>query len=60
MLKIVSLIRRNPALDPEAFRRYWQDIRAPLVRSRLPSLIRYTGAFPVEGAHGAVAVDAVH
>ncbi len=58
MIKIVSLIRRNPALDPDAFRRYWQEVHAPLVRSRLPHLVRYTGAFPVRGAHGPVAVDA--
>jgi uncharacterized protein (TIGR02118 family) len=59
MIKVVALIRRHPDMEPEAFRAYWHDVHAPLVRERLPALIRYIGSFPVADAHGAVEVDAM-
>lgn len=59
MIKIVALIRRRPDLEPKAFRAYWNDVHAPLVRERLPALIHYTGSFPLADAHGPVEVDAM-
>src|SRR5687768_9111995 len=44
MVKLVFCCRRNPALSPEEFRRYWLDEHAPLVRSlreAIPSMKRY-------------------
>ena len=44
MVKLVFCCRRNPALSPEEFRRYWLDEHAPLVRSlrdTFPSMRRY-------------------
>ena len=40
MLKLVSVLRRRPDLDVEAFQRHWLDVHAPLV-ARLPGLRRY-------------------
>lgn len=47
MIKIVALIRRNPALTPEAFREYWTNVHVPMIKERLPGLVRYTGSFPI-------------
>lgn len=47
MLKIVSLLYRNPALSPQQFREYWEQVHVPLVRAALPGLIHYSGSFPV-------------
>jgi len=47
MIKIVALIKRNPALSPEEFRDYWLNVHVPMIKSRLPGLIHYTGSFPV-------------
>jgi uncharacterized protein (TIGR02118 family) len=41
MYKVVYLLTRRDGMDPEAFRRHWRDVHAPLV-SRLPGLLRYT------------------
>ena len=40
MLKLVSVLKRHPDLDVEAFQRHWLDIHGPLV-ARLPGLRRY-------------------
>lgn len=50
MIKSVSLLFRNPALSPEEFRTYWEQVHAPLVKRLLPGLVHYTGSFPVPGA----------
>ncbi|WP_181008351.1 EthD domain-containing protein [Sphingomonas montanisoli] len=50
MIKIISLLRRNPKLTPDEFRAYWRDTHVPLVRSLLPGLRHYEGCFPVDGA----------
>jgi uncharacterized protein (TIGR02118 family) len=49
MIKSVSLLFRNPALSPEEFRAYWEDVHAPLVKRLLPGLVHYCGNFPVPG-----------
>lgn len=48
MIKLVALIRRNPALTPEAFREYWSNVHVPMIKERLPHLVRYTGSFSVD------------
>lgn len=48
MIKIIAYIRRNPALSPEEFRDYWTNVHVPLIKSRLPSLRRYAGCFPLQ------------
>ncbi len=48
MIKLVALIRRNPDLTPEAFRDYWSNVHVPMIKERLPSLVRYTGSFAVD------------
>jgi uncharacterized protein (TIGR02118 family) len=50
MIKVVALIRRNPDLDPEAFRRFWNETHVPLIKQRLPRLIKYVGSFPTVSA----------
>jgi uncharacterized protein (TIGR02118 family) len=47
VIKVVALIRRNPALTPEAFRDYWTNVHVPMIKEHLPSLVRYTGSFPI-------------
>ena len=49
MLKIVTLIRRNPALTPEEFRDYWTNVHVPMIKLRLPNLVAYRGSFPQSG-----------
>ena len=49
MIKSVSLLFRNPALSPEEFRTYWENVHAPLVKRLLPGLVHYSGSFPVPG-----------
>jgi uncharacterized protein (TIGR02118 family) len=49
MIKSVSLLFRNPALNPEEFRAYWENVHAPLVKRLLPGLVHYCGSFPVPG-----------
>lgn len=41
MIKLVALVKRNPALTQEEFARRWRDEHAPLVRGRLPGLRKY-------------------
>jgi uncharacterized protein (TIGR02118 family) len=38
MIKILFCLRRLPALTPEAFRRYWLEQHAPLVRRHAATL----------------------
>jgi uncharacterized protein (TIGR02118 family) len=47
MIKVVSMLWRNPALSPAEFRDYWENTHVPLVRSLLPGLVHYTGSFPI-------------
>ena len=48
MIKIISYIRRNPAMSVDEFRDYWTNVHVPLVKSRLPGLRHYAGGFPVQ------------
>ena len=48
MIKLVVLIVRNPDLTPQQFRNYWEEIHVPLIRERLPGLVKYTGGFAVD------------
>ena len=59
MIKIISYIRRNPALSPAEFRDYWLNIHVPLVKSRLPSLRHYAGCFPVDAPGTLTEADAI-
>jgi hypothetical protein len=47
MIKVVAFLHRNPALSPEEFRDYWVKVHVPMIKSRLPHLIKYTGSFPI-------------
>ncbi len=47
MIKVVSLLYRNPSLTPAEFREYWETTHVPLIKSLLPSMTHYTGSFPV-------------
>lgn len=38
MIKFVYVVRRRPDLSPEAFRKYWLEKHAPLVRSQAQAL----------------------
>jgi hypothetical protein len=64
MIKVVSMLYRNPALSPAEFRSYWENTHVPMVRAALPGLVHYTGGFPVEDNRpwrpgGAIGCDAV-
>lgn len=48
MIKVISMLYRNPALNPAEFRAYWEEVHVPMVRAALPGLVHYTGGFPVE------------
>jgi len=48
MIKVISMLYRNPALSPLEFREYWENVHVPLVRAALPGLVHYTGSFPIE------------
>jgi hypothetical protein len=52
MIKVVAFLRRNPALSPEEFRDYWTNVHVPMIKSRLPHLVKYTGSFPAPGFDG--------
>ena len=41
MIKLIALVKRNPALTQEEFARRWREEHAPLVRGRLPGLRKY-------------------
>lgn len=47
MIKVVSMLYRNPELSPAEFRDYWENVHVPLVKAALPGMIHYTGSFPV-------------
>jgi uncharacterized protein (TIGR02118 family) len=47
MIKVVSLIKRNPNLTQEEFVHFWKTVHVPLVKERLPGLKKYIGSFPV-------------
>lgn len=64
MIKVISMLYRNPALSPAEFREYWENVHVPMVRAALPGLVHYTGSFPVEDNRpwrpgGALQCDAV-
>jgi uncharacterized protein (TIGR02118 family) len=41
VIKVVSLVKRNPQVTHEEFARYWREVHAPLVRGRLPGMRKY-------------------
>ena len=48
MIKVVSLLYRNPSLTAAEFREYWETTHVPLIKSLLPSMTHYTGSFPID------------
>ena len=52
MIKIVTFIRRNLNFTHEEFVDYWKNVHAPMCKSRLPGLRKYTGSFPTGDASG--------
>ena len=40
MIKVIVMVKRNPALSPEAFHRHWREVHARLV-SETPSVARH-------------------
>ena len=47
MIKVVAFIRRNPNLTQAEFVDYWKNVHVPMVKKRLPGLVKYIGSFPV-------------
>jgi uncharacterized protein (TIGR02118 family) len=47
MIKVIGLMRRNPAMTQAQFVEYWKNVHVPLVKKSLPGLIHYVGNFPV-------------
>jgi uncharacterized protein (TIGR02118 family) len=47
VVKFVVVVRRKPGTTHAQFRRYFDEIHAPLAR-RLPSLVRYVRNFPAD------------
>ena len=41
MIKVIAMVKRNPALTHEEFARQWKEQHAPLVSGRLPGLRKY-------------------
>jgi hypothetical protein len=33
MIKVISMLYRNPALSPQEFREYWEKVHVPMVRA---------------------------
>ncbi len=60
MIKLVSIIKRRAALQPEAFQDYWRTTHADLVR-KLPGLRRYVQCHTLLGGYrkGEPAADGV-
>lgn len=52
MIKIVSLLYRNPDFTHRQFVDYWTDVHAPMCKALLPGLRRYVGSFPTGDRHG--------
>ena len=48
MIKHISFIKRHANVSREEFRRYWEEVHAPLVREALPTLRKYVGNFTHE------------
>jgi uncharacterized protein (TIGR02118 family) len=52
MVKLVFCCRRNPAMSPQEFQRYWLEEHGPLVRSlrrALPQMRRYVQSHTLDG-----------
>jgi uncharacterized protein (TIGR02118 family) len=47
MIKIVAFLRRNPTMSQEEFVHYWKTVHVPMVKNKLPGLVKYIGNFPV-------------
>ena len=45
----IGFLRRNPDLSPQEFKDYWLNVHAPMVKSKVPGLIYYSGRFPLPG-----------
>ena len=41
MIKVIALVKRNPALTHDEFARQWKEQHAELVKGRLPGLRKY-------------------
>ncbi len=54
MFKLVVLVRRKPGLARDEFERYWMQVHAPMVRTRLPGLRKYVLNMTQPGRDGAV------
>lgn len=52
MIKFVNVFRFPAGADKEATRRYWLDQHAPMVRDRLPELMKYVISIPHAGPDG--------
>ena len=47
MIKIVSLMYRNPALSQQEFEDYWRTVHVPVIKEAIPELVMYKGSFPL-------------
>jgi uncharacterized protein (TIGR02118 family) len=41
MFKVISMLKRNPALTPEQFRKHYEEVHAPLARKTFPFIRKY-------------------
>lgn len=48
VIKHISFIKRHANVSREEFRKYWEEVHAPLVREALPTLKKYVGNFTIE------------
>ena len=41
MIKTIALLKRNPGLSPEEFRKHYEEVHAPLARRLFPFVRKY-------------------
>ena len=41
MFKVISMLKRNPALTPEQFRKHYEEVHAPLAKKTFPFIRKY-------------------
>lgn len=52
MIKVIILDKRKPGMSPEAFRKHYEEVHAPLFLSLVPKIHTYTRNYvtPITGA----------
>ena len=47
MFKVISMLKRNPALSPEQFRAHYEEVHAPLAKKTFPFIRKYVRNYVV-------------